>query len=37
MRDHTNPPDLQEPFAAMANFFDVSLAAALKAMPTAGL
>jgi len=37
MRDHASPPDLQEACAAIANCFTVSLAAALKARPSAGL
>jgi hypothetical protein len=36
-RDHANPPDLQEAFAAATNCFVVSLAAALKAISSAGL
>ncbi|HEY4848663.1 MAG TPA: hypothetical protein VIH87_12945 [Methylocella sp.] len=36
MRNHTSPPDLHEAFAAIANYFDVSLAAALKARPFIG-
>jgi hypothetical protein len=36
-RDHANPPDLQEAFTATTNCFVVSLAAALKAMSSAGL
>ncbi len=34
-RDHANLPDLHEAFAAIANCFDLTLAAALKARPSA--